>query len=379
MEKKSGVNRKNDIVGLIWLLIALIYFTGVFAGLPGFWQVFDLQVLIGKFGVIGNAVEAGIEGVGGYGASDALFQAVSMLPAVMVALALLTLVDNYGGMRMAQKLLTPVLKFLLGVSGKSAAVIITNWQSSDASAAASCELWESGQITARERDILVAYCFVSAATIGMYFSNGAMLFPYLTTKIGVGLGVIMVMKIVAANLMRLYNRLFEKELPAFVTADAATDAASAASGKRTGLIETFLEGCRKGIRMWSMSILPGTVLGFVVIQILKTTGLMQVLSVIFTPVMQLMGLPGEAISVWITSFLALSGGCAAAVSLVADGVLTARHITILLPMIFCVTNQVPFIGRVLSVSKISSKKYVLVMAIGIFTSFLAGAIMNVLA
>jgi hypothetical protein len=53
--------------------------------------------------------------------------------------------------------------------------------------------------------------FVGCAVIGMLYSNGALLFPYLTVAPGVILILVLVLKFVAANMMRLYINVFEKE------------------------------------------------------------------------------------------------------------------------------------------------------------------------
>ena len=324
----------------------------------------------------------GIVGEGGFGASDAVFQSVNMLPAIMVVLAILGLAENYGGLLAAQKLLAPVLKILMGVSGKSTGVIITSWQSSDASAVTTAELYNGNQITGRERDILAMYCFVSAATIGVYYSNGAMLFPYITVDAGVGLAVIMVMKVIAANLMRLYNFIFEKDQPAFVIKSPAEQMQKSSEqmqqNKSGGFINTFLSGCQRALKMWALNILPGTVFGFVIMQILTVSGALNVLSFIFTPLMKPLALPGEAISAWITAFLSLPGGCAALLTLHAQGLITTRQITVMLPMLFCVATQIPYIGRVLTVSKVKEKKYPVVFLISIIVSIFSGIVMNMI-
>ena len=375
-------NWKKNIEGYIWLAILIAFFTGIFSKSEGILSIFNFQTLIGKFGTIGNASNAGIVGEGGFGASDAVFQSVNMLPAIMVVLAILSLAESYGGLMAAQKLLAPVLKILMGVSGKSTSVIITNWQSSDASAVEAVALYNDNQITSRERDILATYCFVAAATIGIYYSNGSILFPYLTVEPGVGLGVIMVMKVIAANLMRLYNAIFEKDKPQFIAESTSEpiqiSTEESPKNKNDGFINIFINGCQRGLKIWALNILPGTVFGFVIMQILQVTGFLDILSIIFTPLMKPLALPGEAISAWITALLSLPGGYAALLTLHAQGLLTTRQITIMLPMLFCVATQISYIGRVLSVFEIKEKKYIVVFIISITVSIFSGIIMNMI-
>jgi spore maturation protein SpmB len=145
---------------------------------------------------------------------------------------------------------------------------------------------------------------------------------------------------------------------------------------RKGFIDSFLEGGKRGVMLWALSLLPGAIFGFAVIEVLKITGALPLLAKVFAPVMGVFGLPGEAISAWLTSFLALPGGCAAVVSLVSGGVLDARQVAIMIPMMFMVSNQVQYLGRILAVSKVESRKYIVVCGIAIFCSVLDGLLMN---
>jgi len=65
-------------------------------------------------------------------------------------------------------------------------------------------LYESGVITDEERTIFATFQISADATITNYFSSGAALFAFLGTPIIVPFVVILVFKIVGANLMRLY-------------------------------------------------------------------------------------------------------------------------------------------------------------------------------
>jgi len=130
---------------------------------------------------------------------------------MIFSVAFIGCVEHLGGLKAAQKLLTPVLRFIMGIPGVCAIAMILNWQSSDASAAEARRLEENGMITKKEKERLVAYEFVTAAAIGVFFSNGAPLLPYLTCSTGVMLLIILANKFVAGNLIRLYQHFFEKE------------------------------------------------------------------------------------------------------------------------------------------------------------------------
>jgi len=171
----------------------------------------------------------------------------------------------------------------------------------------------------------------------------------------------------------------EEELP-----ENEAESQSPVQGKKAqddeagGIIDVFVNGSKKGIDLWLYMLVPGTLFGYAATQIMAVTGLLDLLGKLFAPLMAIFGLPGEAMTVLFTSVLALPGGGAAAAALASDGVLDARQITILFPMIFCLGNQVQFLGRMLSVAKVESRKYWVYVVIGIICAVLSGLIMNYL-
>ncbi|MDO4501180.1 MAG: nucleoside recognition domain-containing protein [Erysipelotrichaceae bacterium] len=210
MENKERVG----ILGYMSLAFAVVFFSGIFSGSADWKAALDFQTYVGGFGKIcENAFGTGFVGTGGTGVKEGFMQALSIAPVMILSVAFISCVEYLGGLRAAQKLLTPVLKFLMGVPGICAIAMILNWQSSDASAAQARDLYESGKISNKERERLVAYEFITAATIGVFFSNGAVLLPYLTCATGVMLLVVLANKFVAANLIRLYQFFFEKNVP----------------------------------------------------------------------------------------------------------------------------------------------------------------------
>lgn len=144
-----------------------------------------------------------------------------------------------------------------------------------------------------------------------------------------------------------------------------------------GLIDVFLDGSKKGINLWLYMLVPGTFFGYAATQILNVTGLLGILGRVFEPVMALFGLPGEAVTVLFTAVLALPGGGASAAALASEGILSARQVTILFPMIFCLGNQVQFLGRVLSVTKVEGRRYWVFMVIGLICASISGLFLNV--
>lgn len=147
---------------------------------------------------------------------------------------------------------------------------------------------------------------------------------------------------------------------------------------KTGLIQTFMDGGRNGFQIWFNNVCPAIIFGYVVVQLLNVTGLMSVLNVVFTPIMSIFGLPGEAATALITSYMTLPAGCAIAASMVQSGVLTARQVTVLFPMMYAVSSNLLYIGRVLGTSGVDTKKYPVFIAVAIICAALSGLLMNII-
>jgi len=211
---KKENEEKVGIGGYLALIVAAVFFSGLFSNSEGILRALDFQTYLGSYGKIAeNAYSSGIVGNGGSGVREGFFQAFSIAPVMIFSVAFIGCIEHLGGLKAAQKLLTPLLKPLLGVPGICGIAMILNWQSSDASSAQARELYESGKISRKERERLVAYEFITAACIGVFFSNGAIILPYLTISTGLMLVIIIANKFVAANLMRLYQYFFEKNVP----------------------------------------------------------------------------------------------------------------------------------------------------------------------
>lgn len=197
--------------GYVSFLIAILMFSGAFSSADGPLKVLDFNVLAGSFGNITGEQATNFRGIGGNGAKDGFMFALTLIPAVILALGLVNVIDGLGGLRAAEKLMTPILEPLLGVPGVTALANIANLQSTDAAAGMIKELVDNGKITDKERSIVIAYQTSGSAGLTNYFSSGAATFAILGTPIIVPLAVILIFKIVGANLMRLYLKMFYKD------------------------------------------------------------------------------------------------------------------------------------------------------------------------
>ncbi|MCX7780407.1 MAG: hypothetical protein N2491_05740 [Negativicutes bacterium] len=198
--------------GYIALLFALVFFSGFFHGVKGWQAALDFNTVNGTFGTMKDAAKATFTGMGGAGARDGFLFAFGLIPACMLALGVVEVVDHLGGLKAAQKLLTPLLRPLIGIPGIAGLALITSLQSTDAGAGMTRALRENNSISEKEKTIFAAFQFSAGGTITNYLSTGAALFSFITVPIILPLIVIFVMKIFGANVMRFYlSRVMKEE------------------------------------------------------------------------------------------------------------------------------------------------------------------------
>ncbi|PYD36348.1 hypothetical protein CT690_25085 [Serratia plymuthica] len=200
------------------LIIVLLVFSGFFFKVEGMaWLgAFDFTTLGGAFGTMKSPETNTFIGSGGISAKAGFLFALSLVPTVMLALGLLEIFTHYGAIRAAHKLLTPLLKPLLGIPGYTGLALITDLQSTDAGAALTKELYDSEKITRKDVVIMGAWQYSGAGLINNYFSIGSAMFASLTIPIIIPLVLMFIMKFVGAVIVRLilntvYKRDFDNE------------------------------------------------------------------------------------------------------------------------------------------------------------------------
>ena len=198
--------------GYVALVVVVLFFSGVFSECTGLMSCLDFTVLNGSFGKI--AENFTFIGKGGSGARHGFLFALSLIPGIMLALGVVEVAERLDALRAAQRLLTPLMRPLMGLPGIAGLALISSLQSSDAGAAMTRELSEKGLITEAEKVIFAAFQFSSGSSITVYLSMGLALFPYLSVSHLVPLGVILFYKVVGMNLMRLYLRMVTKKAEA---------------------------------------------------------------------------------------------------------------------------------------------------------------------
>jgi spore maturation protein SpmB len=152
----------------------------------------------------------------------------------------------------------------------------------------------------------------------------------------------------------------------------------AAEQKKT-IPDIFVEGARKGWAVGTNSILPNVLMAYVLIQILRVSGVLDLLGRIFDPVMAVFGLPGKAAMVLMGAWMSMAGGAGVAASLYTSNALTKTHVTILLPAIFLMGAQVQYMGRCLGTAGVKSRHYPALFVISIVNAAISMLVMRVFA
>lgn len=219
MSQTSPYAPKVSWSGYVALIVAVIMFSGLAQILaetlgPGFsWlRIFDFNALCGKFGTVYE--KATFVGSGGTGARAGFLFALSLLPAIVLALGIVAVVEAHGGLLAAQKLISPVFRPLLGIPGICGLAFITSLQSTDGAAGMTKQLYDSGDITDRERTLFTMLQLSGDGLITNYFSSGAAIFGVLAAinvPIFLPLLVIFICKGIGVNLLRLWLRFSAPE------------------------------------------------------------------------------------------------------------------------------------------------------------------------
>lgn len=211
-EKKIKTNTKTKISigGIISLLLAVAIFSGIFTNLHDWRSAFDFVTLSGKFGAVKDGMT--FVGKGGTGVRDGFLLAISLVPSVMLAMGIVSVVEQTGGLNVAQRLLTPILRPIFGLPGNVSLALIASLQSTDAGAGMTKTLYDEGFISDKERAIFTQFQFSGCAIINNYLSIGSMVFSSLIVPIAVPLIVVLVLKVFSANMMRLIISRFYQEV-----------------------------------------------------------------------------------------------------------------------------------------------------------------------
>lgn len=141
--------------------------------------------------------------------------------------------------------------------------------------------------------------------------------------------------------------------------------------------DIFIGGARRGFKVAVENLIPNIVMAYTLAYILKVLGIMDFLGGTFGPVMAIFGLPGEAITVLLASWLSSSAGVGIVASLLGVGAIDAAQATILLPACYLMGSQLQYMGRLLGVADVPKRYWPMLMIISIINACLAMLIMRI--
>ncbi|MCG3865277.1 MULTISPECIES: nucleoside recognition domain-containing protein [unclassified Photobacterium] len=226
MSNNATEGRKVTVGSYLALAFAFVFFSGAMQS-NEWYGVLDFTTLNGSFGNVVYSVNDTAEGVetastslrgkGGSGARDGFIFALTLIPTVMFALGMINVLEHYGALDAARKLLTPLLRPLMGIPGNSGLALIASLQSTDAGAAMTRQLRDEGHLTKRETDVFTMFQFSAGAAIVNFFSSGAVLFTLTTasgelavgSSIGLAVAIMFIFKFIGANIFRVYLNITE--------------------------------------------------------------------------------------------------------------------------------------------------------------------------
>ena len=187
-EKNDAQKEKIGIGAWISLVILILVLSGAFRTVDGPLKVLDFTNLSGAFGTIGET-GANLIGSGGTGAKDGFMAGFNLIPAVMFFL----------------------LRPLMGIPGKCGIAFISSFTGSDVAAVMTRELYEEGDITDDERTVFVAYQYAGSACINNTITGGAPLVAICPVALGPCIVIMVVCKLIGANIVRLILRMKGKK------------------------------------------------------------------------------------------------------------------------------------------------------------------------
>ena len=140
--------------------------------------------------------------------------------------------------------------------------------------------------------------------------------------------------------------------------------------------DIFVIGARKGFQVAINNLMPNIMMAYVIAEILNLLGAMQFIGKVFAPMMGIFGLPGEAVTVLLTTWLSSSAGTGVAVSLLTKGILNGTHASILIPALFLMGAQLQYMGRLLGVADVPKKYWPLLKLASILNACIAMIVMR---
>lgn len=142
--------------------------------------------------------------------------------------------------------------------------------------------------------------------------------------------------------------------------------------------DVFVKGAVNGWNIMTHSTIPNVLMAFVLIKVLNVSGLLPIIGDVFSPIMMIFGLPGEAATVLIAGWMSIGGGVGVAAALIDQSAIGVKDIAILCPAIVLMGSQLQYMGRCLGVVGTRGSRIPILMSISVINAMIAMLIMNVI-
>jgi len=149
--------------------------------------------------------------------------------------------------------------------------------------------------------------------------------------------------------------------------------------KKGNFLDAFLAGARQGWTIGTTATLPNVFFAFVLIQVFEVTGLLDIIQMVFEPVMAIFGLPGAAAAVLMAGAMSMGGGMGVAAGLAGSGMITeGSQIAIVLVGNYLMGSMVQWVGRIVGTIGINPKYNMHMVIICLINAFTAMFLTNLL-
>ncbi len=253
-----------------------------------------------------------------------------LMPIMVVMLALMKLMDAKGILAFFARLLSPVVK-VFGIPGLGVFALIKMLLVSFSAPVATLSLMNSNGIAKRR----------IAATLAMLLcmSQANVVFPMMAVGLNmpVAIATSLIGGLFAASLT--YYLLMPRDQEA--EQEALVEPEIPAKSERKTAMQILADGGQEGMRI-TLAMLPMLMLALCLVNGLKATGVIDLMSELLAPLMALLGLPEAAVLPLVTKYIA--GGTAfmgVTLDLMDQGLITANELN---RMVGFATNPLDIVG-----------------------------------
>ncbi len=370
----------KNVMEYVSLFMVIAFFSGICAKGPEWLTAFDYSSILGKFGTIAGSSD-NFTGHGDISVRSAFLFALSIIPGIILSLGVLSVAGYLGALNAAGRIFSFILKPLLGLPGCSAFAIISSLQSSDSGAVMTKDLYDQRIINRKQRCIFSAFEFSSGGSIGVYLTAMPIISAHLNIPILMPLGIILVIKIVGANLIRAYLSFKNEEIDTKVKGpDEVLENRNIKQSKEniSNIADAFISGAKRAINISLNIMMPNVIMAFVLTAVLMKIGAMDFLGRVGSPLMQIFGLNGQTMVVLVSAWFSGLGGVAMGATMCATGEITQTQLAIITPAIFLMGAQLQYMGRILGVIGLEFRHYRLMFAISIINAIISILVMKAL-